>query len=82
MTEITLNSEQLKDVLKSAIVELLQDNKEEFYKLFAEIFEDLAIERAISLGEACANEEGETTELVSREAILPYRKNQILESRS
>jgi len=69
MTEITLNSEQLKDVLKSAIVELLQDNKEEFYKLFAEIFEDLAIERAI--------EEGETTELVSREAIF-----QILESRS
>ena len=69
MTEITLNSEQLKDVLKSAIVELLQDNKEEFYKLFAEIFEDLAMERAIA--------EGETSELVSREAIF-----QILESRS
>ena len=69
MAEITLNSEQLKDVSKSAIVELLQDNKEEFYKLFAEIFEDLAMERAI--------EEGEATELVSREAIF-----QILESRS
>ena len=76
MAEITLNSEQLKDVLKSAIVELLQDNKEEFYKLFAEIFEDLAMERTISLGEACANEEGETTELVSREAIFSILKLQ------
>ena len=76
MAEITLNSEQLKDVLKSAIVELLQDNKEEFYKLFAEIFEDLAMERAISLGEAYTNEEGETTELVSREAIFSILKLQ------
>jgi len=68
MTEITLNSEHLKDILKSAIIELLQDNKEEFYNLFAEIFEDLAMEKAIA--------EGETTELVSREAIF-----EILESK-
>ena len=68
MTEITLNSEHLKDILKSAIIELLQDNKEEFYNLFAEIFEDLAMEKAIA--------EGETTELVSCEAIF-----EILESK-
>ncbi len=62
MAEITLNSDQLKEALKSAIVELLQDNKEEFYQLFAEIIEDIAMERAIA--------EGETTELVSRETIF------------
>jgi hypothetical protein len=62
MSEITLNPEQLKELLKSAIVELLRDNREEFYALLAEVIEDVAMERAI--------EEGETTETVSREAIF------------
>ena len=62
VAEITLNSEQLKEALKSAIVELLQDNKGEFYQLFAEIIEDVAMERAI--------EEGENTELVDRDTIF------------
>ena len=62
MAEITLNSDQLKEALKSAIVELLQDNKGEFYQLFAEIIEDVAMKRAI--------EEGENTELVDRETIF------------
>lgn len=62
MAEITLNSEQVKEGLKSALVELLRDNKDELYQLFAEIIEDIAMERAIS--------EGETTELVSREMIF------------
>ncbi len=38
------------------------DEKEKFYQLFAEIIEDIAMERAIA--------EGETTELVSRETIF------------
>ncbi|MCG8361915.1 MAG: hypothetical protein MJA27_01120 [Pseudanabaenales cyanobacterium] len=62
MAEITLNSEELKEALKSAIVELLQDNRGEFYHLFAEIIEDVAMERAI--------EEGENTELIDRETIF------------
>lgn len=62
MAEITLNSEELKEALKSAIVELLQDNRGEFYQLFAEIIEDVAMERAI--------EEGENTELIDRETIF------------
>lgn len=62
MSEITLNPEQLKEILKSAIVELLRENREEVSDLLAEIIEDVAMERAIA--------EGATTELVSRESIF------------
>ncbi len=54
MSEISLDSEQLKAVLKSAIVELLHENRQEISDLLAEIIEDIAMERAIG--------EGETTE--------------------
>jgi Fe2+ transport system protein B len=62
MTEITLNPDQLKEILKSAIVELIRDNREEVSELLTEIIEDVAMERAIA--------EGETTELVSRDSIF------------
>ncbi|MFB2882213.1 hypothetical protein [Floridanema aerugineum] len=62
MTEITLHSDQFKEVLKATIIELFQENREEFYQLFSEIIEDIAMERAI--------QEGEETETVSREAIF------------
>lgn len=62
MSEITINSEQLKEVLKSAIVELMRENRAEVSDFLAEIIEDVAMERAIA--------EGETTELVSRESIF------------
>ncbi|MBW4552014.1 MAG: hypothetical protein KME35_13040 [Aphanocapsa sp. GSE-SYN-MK-11-07L] len=62
MSEITLNPDQLKEVLKGAIIELLSERREEFSELLAEVIEDIALERAIV--------EGETTEFVSREAIF------------
>jgi dsDNA-binding SOS-regulon protein len=62
MSEVTLNPDQLKEILKSAIIELLRDNREEVSEFLAEIIEDVAMERAIV--------EGETTELVSRESIF------------
>ena len=62
MSEITLNPEQLKEILKSAIVELIRDNRKEVSEFLAEIIEDVAMEEAIA--------EGETTELVSRESIF------------
>ena len=59
MSEITLNPEQLKEILKSAIVELLRDNREEFSELLADVMEDIAMERAIARGwltqENCPN---------------------------
>lgn len=66
MSEMILDSEQLKAVLKSAIVELLHENRQEISDLLAEIIEDIAMERAI--------EEGETTEPVGREAIFRLLK--------
>ncbi|NDJ16187.1 hypothetical protein [Myxacorys almedinensis] len=62
MADITLDPDQLKTALKSAIMELLQDNKAEFSELIAEVIEDIAMERAIA--------EGTTTELVSRDTIF------------
>ncbi|HAZ46654.1 MAG TPA: hypothetical protein DDW76_13845 [Cyanobacteria bacterium UBA11369] len=62
MAEITIDESKLKELLKTAIVELLQERKEVVYDLLAEILEDIALEKAI--------EEGENTDLVSREAIF------------
>jgi hypothetical protein len=61
MSEITLNPDQFKDILKSAIVELIRDNRKEVSEFLAEVLEDMAMEQAIA--------EGETSELVSRESI-------------
>jgi hypothetical protein len=62
MSEISLNQNQLKEILKAAIVEVLQENREEFSELLAKALEDIGLQRAIS--------EGESTELVSRETIF------------
>jgi len=62
MSEITLNPEQLKEILKSAIIELLRDNRKEVSEFLAELIEDVAMERAIA--------EGETTKLTSRDSIF------------
>jgi hypothetical protein len=70
MPEITLNPDQLKEILKSAIVELFRDNRKEFSEFIAGIIEDLAMEQAIA--------EGETTELVSRNAIFQRLDSNVL----
>lgn len=62
MSDITIDDIKLKQLLKSAIVELLEKRKEIVYDLLAEIIEDIALEKAI--------QEGENTEPVSREAIF------------
>ncbi|MBC6435311.1 hypothetical protein FM036_37120 [Nostoc sp. HG1] len=69
MSEITLNPEQIKEILKSAIVELIRDNRKEVSEFLAEIIEDVAMEQAIA--------EGETTDLVNRDSIF-----QLLEPKS
>ncbi|MCC5607579.1 hypothetical protein LC612_12470 [Nostoc sp. CHAB 5834] len=52
--------------MKSAIIELIRDNRKEASEFMAEIIEDVAIEQAIA--------EGETTELISRESIFELLK--------
>lgn len=58
----SLKPDQFKEILKSAIIELLRDNRQEVSEFLAEVIEDISIERAIA--------EGESTELVSRESIF------------
>jgi len=62
MTQITLESDQMKTVIKMAILELFQENRETFTDILTEILEDIALERAIN--------EADDGELVSREEIL------------
>jgi len=62
MSEIMSNPEQLKELLKSAMLELIQNNRQEVSQFLMEILEDIAMERAIA--------EGETTPLVSRESVF------------
>jgi Fe2+ transport system protein B len=62
MAEINLDENKLKELLKIAIVEVFQEQKELFSDLLAEVIEEIALENAIK--------EGETTEIVSRNAIF------------
>jgi len=62
MTNISVETNQLKQTLKEAILEIITENKEEFYDLITEIIEDTVLSKAI--------EEGEKTELVERESIF------------
>ena len=67
MSTISVEEVQLKDLLKEAILELMQEGRDELEEIFAEVIKDLALARAI--------EEGESTETVSKAEIL-----QVLES--
>lgn len=69
MSEISLNQTQLKEILKAAIVEVIQENREEFSELLANVLEDITLRQAIA--------EGETTELVSRETIFKILGSQL-----
>jgi hypothetical protein len=62
MTELNLDDDKIKQVFKAALIEVIQEQKEVFSDLLAEIIEDIALEKAIK--------EGEETELVSRETIF------------
>ncbi|MFE1745379.1 hypothetical protein [Coleofasciculus sp. H7-2] len=68
MTEISLDENKLKELLKIAILELVQEQREVFSELLAEVIEDIALEKAIK--------EGENTEPVSREAIFKILEHQ------
>jgi hypothetical protein len=68
MFETTLDSNQLKELLKTALIEILQDQKEVFTDMIFEAMEDIAMVKAI--------EEGKSTETVSREAIFKILSKQ------
>jgi hypothetical protein len=68
MKEVNLDENKLKEIFKTAILELIQDQKEVFSEIFTEIIKDIALANAIK--------EGENTESVSRETIFKILKNQ------
>ncbi len=61
-TSMPMSDVQIKDVFKQAFVEVLQENREELYELFAEVLEDMALTNAIR--------EGASTEYVSRAEVF------------
>ena len=62
MSTISVEEVHLKDLLKEAILELMQERRDELEEILAQVIEDLALARAI--------EEGEVTETVSEAEIL------------
>lgn len=64
--EPPINHEQLKNVIKTALVEVLEERQDLLYDAIENAIEDVAFARAI--------EEGESTELVEREEIFKLFK--------
>lgn len=62
MIHTTLNENQLKDLLKQAIIEILQDKRSFLYDTLAEVLEDMGLVNAIK--------EGDSSELVSKEDVF------------
>lgn len=62
MATTLIDEERLKEVLKSAIVEALEEHKDLVRDLFEEALEDVAMSHAI--------EEGEQTPTISRDGVF------------
>ena len=62
MQQIIDDNNQLKEVFKQALAELLQERRDLLCDVFTEVLEDIALVNAIK--------EGEETEIVSREQVF------------
>lgn len=62
MVAPSLSETQLKDVLKSALIEVLEERSDLLRDVLAEVMEDVALVRAV--------QEGEATEAVSRDEVF------------
>ena len=60
--EPSINQAQLKNIIKTALVEVLEERQDLLYGAIEDAIEDVAFARAI--------EEGESTKLVAREEIF------------
>jgi ribosomal protein L12E/L44/L45/RPP1/RPP2 len=56
--EASINQNQLKDLIKAALVEVLEERQDLLHKAIAQALEDTALARVI--------EEGESSELIKR----------------
>ena len=62
MSDSSLNEAQLKDLMKTAILEIFQERRDLFQDLIAEVLEDIALVKAI--------DEGKDSQPVSRDVIF------------
>jgi len=62
MSQLIVEEEQIKNLVKEAILELVREQREVLCDALAEVIEDLALGRAI--------QEGESTETASRAEVL------------
>lgn len=62
--EITIDQEQLKNLIKNALVEVLEERHDLLHNAVEEAIEDVALARAI--------EEGKGTELVQRTVVMNF----------
>ena len=60
--EIPVDEGRIKQWLKEALLEVLEERKDVLYELFAEVMEDIALVHAI--------QEGENTKPVSKQEVL------------
>jgi len=67
MVTMSLEEQDIKDLLEQAILELLEERQDLFRELFTEAIEDLGLINAI--------EEGEATPHVSKSEVLDMRVN-------
>ena len=62
MPQLIVQEEQIKNLIKEAILELVREQREVLYDMLAEVIEDLALAQAI--------QEGESTETASQAEVL------------
>lgn len=62
MEQASIDESRLKDILKTALIEVFEERKNLFYELISEALEDIALVHAIK--------EGEVTESVSRAEVF------------
>ena len=62
MAQASIEEDRLKELLKTAIVEVLEERRELVLDVFEEALEDVALSRAI--------EEGERSPLVNRDEVF------------
>ena len=62
MPEISLDEGRIKELLKEAVLEVLEERRDLIYDVLAEAMEDFALAKAI--------QEGESTESVTREQVF------------
>lgn len=68
MMEPNLNQEQLKELIKTALVEVLEQRRDLLHDAIEEALEDIALVKAM--------EEGATTEPVTREEVFALLEGQ------